>query len=49
MAITKDYKLVKNANVQQKWTQEHIDDLIACQDQVTGPHYFLNNFFFKLF
>ena len=46
MAITKDYKLVKNANVQQKWTQEHIDDLIACQDQVTGPHYFLNNFFY---
>ena len=46
MAVTKDYKLVKNANVQQKWTQEHIDDLIACQDQTTGPHYFLNNFFY---
>ena len=45
-SVTKDYKLVKNANVQQKWTQENIDDLISCQDQEKGPHYFLNNFFY---
>ncbi|NDG32882.1 hypothetical protein EB118_22790, partial [bacterium] len=46
MALTKDYKLVKNANVQQKWTQQEIDDLIACSDQKLGPHYFLKKFFY---
>jgi hypothetical protein len=46
MAIPKDYKLVKNANVQQKWTEEQIDNLLACQDKTNGPHYFLSNFFY---
>lgn len=41
-----DGVLVKKAHVAQKWTEEHIEHLIKCQDQETGPSYFLNNFFY---
>jgi hypothetical protein len=45
MAI-KQTKLVKTAHSQQKFNQQQIDDLVACSDQKTGPHYFLDNFFY---
>ena len=40
-----DGVLVKKAHVKQKWTEQDIQDLIACQDPDTGPNFFLNNFF----
>jgi len=45
MAI-KQTKLVKTAYSQQKFNQRQIDDLVACSDPKTGPHYFLDNFFY---
>ena len=45
MAI-KQTKLVKTAHSQQKFNQQQIDDLLACSDPKTGPHYFLDNFFY---
>ena len=39
-------KLVKTAHSQQKFTQQQIDDLVACSNPKTGPHYFLDNFFY---
>jgi len=45
MAI-KQTKLVKTAHSQQKFNQQQIDDLVACSDSKTGPHYFLDNFFY---
>jgi len=41
-----DNKLVKSAHSTQKFTEEQIDDLIKCADTITGPHYFLNKFFY---
>jgi len=41
-----DGKLVKTAHVAQKWTEQDIIDLQMCSDPVTGPHHFLDNFFF---
>jgi hypothetical protein len=41
-----DGKLVKTAHVTQKWTEQDILDIGACMDSVTGPHYFLDNFFY---
>ena len=40
-----DGNLVKKAHAAQKYTEQHIQDLLACQDMDTGPTYFLNNFF----
>lgn len=40
-----DNKLVKTANITQRFTEEHIEELMKCQDPVNGPHYFLNHFF----
>jgi hypothetical protein len=39
-------KLIKNPHAVHKFTQKDIEDLMACQDPVTGPRYFLNNFFY---
>jgi hypothetical protein len=38
--------LVKRPNQIQSFTKEEIGDLVACQDPIDGPHYFLNNFFY---
>jgi len=38
--------LVKKAYATQKWTEKDIDDIMKCNDQKIGPHYFLDNFFF---
>ena len=41
-----DGKLIKAPRQQQKFTEKDIEDLLRCQDPVTGPHYFLDNFFY---
>jgi hypothetical protein len=41
-----DGKLVKTAHVAQKWTEQDILDLQLCTDHDTGPHHFLDNFFY---
>ena len=41
-----DNQLVKKAHASQKWTEKDIEDLLKCQDPDTGPHYFLENFFY---
>lgn len=41
-----DNKLVKSAHSTQKYTEDDIQDLLKCSDPVTGPHYFLDNFFY---
>ena len=38
--------LVKRAHSTQRFTEQDIDELMKCQDPVTGPHYFLENFFY---
>ena len=39
-------KLVKAANITQRYTEEDIQDLVSCQDPLNGPHYFLDKFFY---
>jgi hypothetical protein len=41
-----DGVLIKKAHSKQKYTEQDIKDLLACQDTDTGPQYFLNNFFY---
>lgn len=41
-----DNKLVKAAHSTQKFTNEQIEDLLKCADKESGPHYFLNHFFY---
>lgn len=41
-----DNKLVKAAHSTLKYTEEHLMQLAACMHPETGPHYFLDNFFF---
>jgi len=41
-----DGNLIKKAHATQKWTEEDIQHMIACNDPETGPEYFLKNFFF---
>lgn len=38
--------LIKKAHSTQRWTEKDIEDLQKCHDPVTGPHYFLENFFY---
>ena len=38
--------LVKKANKKERYTEQQIQQLIACMDPVTGPFYFMNNFFY---
>ena len=41
-----DGKLVKQAHSTQKFTEKDLEDLAKCMDPETGPHYFLENFFY---
>ena len=41
-----DGVLIKKANQKQKWTTSQIEELIKCQDPLTGPGHFLNNYFY---
>ena len=46
MAINKFDTLIKKPHTTQKWSEQDIEDLMKCQDQEVGPHYFLDNFFY---
>jgi hypothetical protein len=41
-----DGNLIKKANTAQRWSEENLEHLAKCMDPVTGPEYFLKNFFF---
>jgi hypothetical protein len=41
-----DGKLVKQAHSTQRFTEEDLENLAKCMDPETGPHYFLENFFY---
>jgi hypothetical protein len=41
-----DGNLVKRAHSTQKFTEKDLEDLAKCSDPITGPHYFLDNFFY---
>ena len=38
--------LVKKANKKERFTEEQIEELVACMDPVTGPFFFMKNFFY---
>jgi hypothetical protein len=46
MSKSLDGVLIKRANKKERFSQEHIEDIAKCMDPVTGPHYFMKNFFF---
>jgi hypothetical protein len=46
MAVNKFDTLIKKPHTTQKWSEQDIEDLMKCQDHATGPHYFLDNFFY---
>ena len=46
MAVNKFDTLIKKPHTTQKWSEQDIEDLMKCQDQAVGPHYFLDNFFY---
>jgi hypothetical protein len=41
-----DGALVKRAHSTQRFTEEDLENLAKCMDPETGPHYFLENFFY---
>ena len=41
-----DGVLIKRANQKQKWSEEDIEHMLKCSDPITGPQYFLDNFFY---
>lgn len=41
-----DGNLIKRAHKQHRWTEHQIEELAKCQDPVSGPHYFMNNYFY---
>jgi hypothetical protein len=45
MAKSLDGNLVKKAHATQRYTEQQVNDLLTCSDPVTGPAYFLGNFF----
>jgi hypothetical protein len=40
-----DGVLIKRANAKQRWTDDDLMHMAACMDPITGPKYFLANFF----
>ena len=46
MGKSLDGNLIKKPHVTQRWTEHEIAELLKCQDPITGPAYFINNFFF---
>ena len=38
--------LIKPPHLRINYTEHQLDEFIACADPVTGPHYFLDNFFY---
>jgi len=46
MANKPEGTLIKTAHSRQKYTEQDISDLKKCMDTDTGPHYFLDHFFY---
>jgi hypothetical protein len=46
MANKPEGTLIKTAHSRQRYTEQDITDLKMCMDPDTGPHYFLDNFFY---
>jgi hypothetical protein len=38
--------LVKSPYRSQYWTEEQLEEFMKCADPVTGPQYFMDNFFY---
>ena len=38
--------LIKKPNMQESYTEHQIAEIIRCADPVTGPQYFLDNYFY---
>ena len=45
MARNVDNALTKKAHTKQQWTEQHIQDMMACMDPETGYIHFAKNFF----
>jgi hypothetical protein len=46
MAKSLEGVLVKKAHVRQKWTESEIEQMQLCMDPITGPEYFIKNYFY---
>ena len=46
MAKLQETVLIKKPNVQENYTEYQIREIIRCADPVTGPQYFLENYFY---
>ena len=46
MSKSLDGVLVKSAYKKQEFTEQQIEEFAACADPVTGPEYFMRNFFY---
>lgn len=46
MSRSLDGVLVKKANKKERYTEQQIEELRACMDPITGPYYFMSNFFY---
>lgn len=46
MAKSTEPALVKTPYAKVNYTQQQIDEFVACADPVTGPQYFMDNFFY---
>ena len=41
-----EYELVKKPHLQESWTEQQLKEFVKCVDPVTGPRYFMNNYFY---
>ena len=46
MAKPIENSLIKKPNVQESYTEQQLHEVIKCADPITGPQYFLNNYFY---
>ena len=44
--LTPEQALVKTPYRQERWSEQQLAEFMACADPVTGPQYFLDNFFY---
>jgi hypothetical protein len=46
MSKSMETVLIKKPNMQESYTEQQIADVVRCADPVTGPQYFLDNYFY---
>lgn len=46
MAAAMETVLIKKPNMRENYTEKQIQEIIKCADPVTGPQYFLDNYFY---